>query len=213
MTKYPAFLASTLRSVFNTSRLLSLLCCTALPLQANADEYISLYSGQGLNHNFRELPSVALKGELEFEPSWLAAVAYKRDCATLSWVESIGISAYCEGILVKHSGLQHNWESDLAYQLVSPPWQLSAVDLHLTAAIGASYAFGTPSYEDGPLDNPEKRYRFQNFNAYELMIKPRQKNWYSFLRIHHRSGIYGLVAPRNVGSNFLALGISYRLNN
>ena len=28
-------------------------------------------------------------------------------------------------------------------------------------------------------------------------------------RIHHRSGVYGLVAPRGVGSNFATLGVRY----
>jgi hypothetical protein len=34
--------------------------------------------------------------------------------------------------------------------------------------IGLSYALGTPSYEDGPSDDPARRYKLQNFNNYEL---------------------------------------------
>ena len=199
------------------STLLSVLMASvfglALSIQSHAEEYISAYGGKGLNHNFMELPGVVLKGDVDFEPSWMAAVSYKHDCATLEWIESLGVTAYCESILVKHWGLQHQWEADLAYQLVSPRWAVSAVDLQIAAAMGGSYAFGTPEYEDGSVSNPEKRYRFLNFNAYDFIVKPRNHEWYAFMRIHHRSGIYGLVAPRNVGSNFFSLGLSFPLSN
>jgi 2-polyprenyl-3-methyl-5-hydroxy-6-metoxy-1,4-benzoquinol methylase len=28
-----------------------------------------------------------------------------------------------------------------------------------------------------------------------------------FLRLHHRSGVYGLIAPQHVGSNFITIGL------
>jgi hypothetical protein len=28
-----------------------------------------------------------------------------------------------------------------------------------------------------------------------------------FLRLHHRSGVYGLIAPQHVGSNFITFGL------
>jgi hypothetical protein len=29
-------------------------------------------------------------------------------------------------------------------------------------------------------------------------------------RIHHRSGVYGLIAPSGVGSNFVVAGLRYK---
>lgn len=29
-------------------------------------------------------------------------------------------------------------------------------------------------------------------------------------RVHHRSGVYGLIAPQRVGSNFMVFGIRYK---
>jgi hypothetical protein len=29
-------------------------------------------------------------------------------------------------------------------------------------------------------------------------------------RIHHRCGFYGVIAPRRVGSNFVAVGVRYQ---
>lgn len=196
----------------STKLLTAFSLCLLLLFPAQADEYVSFYSGQGLNHNFMELPGKLLAADLDFDPSWLAAAAYKRSCPPHSWIERFNIRAYCEANAVKHWGLQHHFEGNLAYQLVSPPWRLSGFDLHISAAAGLSYAFGKPSYEDGSAENPDKRYRFQNFNAYEIIYRPHQKNWFAFLRIHHRSGVYGLVAPRNVGSNFMTAGLSFKLN-
>ena len=66
--------------------------------------------------------------------------------------------------------------------------------------------------EDGSDDDPERRYKLQNYNAYELEWGLAASDRVSLVtRIHHRSGIFGLVAPPHVGSNFLAIGLRYRL--
>ena len=88
---------------------------------------------------------------------------------------------------------------------------LGPVDLRAGVGLGFSYAAGTPSYEDGPRDDPARRYRFQNFNTYELEGAWRDwPGWSAVMRVHHRSGAYGLVAPRRVGSNFIAVGMRKR---
>jgi hypothetical protein len=84
------------------------------------------------------------------------------------------------------------------------------VTLRAGFSIGASYAFGTPSYEDGPKSDPDKRYRFQNYNAYEIEWGVKRFPAVSLVtRLHHRSGAYGLIAPRRVGSNFVTAGVRW----
>lgn len=78
--------------------------------------------------------------------------------------------------------------------------------------IGLSHAFGTPSYEDGPRDDPARRYHTQLLILVNMEWKlSTATNWSLLMRVHHRSGAYGLIAPPKVGSNFLAIGLRYSL--
>ncbi len=43
----------------------------------------------------------------------------------------------------------------------------------------------------------------------ELDIGPLDKNWSALIRIHHRSGAFGLVADEG-GSNALVIGLKQR---
>ena len=73
---------------------------------------------------------------------------------------------------------------------------------------GFSYALGYPAYEDGPKDNPKKRYHFQYHMAFELAFGlASEPEWGAGIRLHHRSGAYGLIAPPHTGTNFLGLFI------
>jgi hypothetical protein len=74
-----------------------------------------------------------------------------------------------------------------------------------------SYAFGTPVYEDGPKNEPDRHYRLQMLALFEVEWRLRDVENVSLVtRIHHRSGVYGLIAPRHVGSNFLAAGLRFQ---
>jgi hypothetical protein len=116
------------------------------------------------------------------------------------------------GSLLKHSGLQTNWEAGLAYTLATPNLKLGPVATHLKVGAGFSYAFSRPSYEDGPLAEPDRRYRGQFLLLVENHWRLADSDkWSLVLRVHHRSGVYGLIAPQNVGSNFLAVGVERRL--
>lgn len=179
---------------------------------AKADaSFYGVYWGQGVDHNLLELPEEFVASNVRYEPSYLVALSYKQSCGDVAFLNSWGVKGFCELIGVKHFGLQNNYEVDLAYQLVSPSLRIRQVDIRFGAAMGLSYALGEPSYEDGPKANPEKRYRFQNFNSYELIFSPVGETYSVFSRIHHRSGVYGLVAPQNVGSNFVSLGVLVEL--
>ncbi len=183
-----------------------------------AADALTLYAGQGVDADLLEVPGRLLQGDLDYEGSYFSAVGYGMPLppprvlkSLLGWLVDEPYTGM-EFISVKHWGLQNNWEADLAYVIGTPAAEIGPLRVRFNFALGLSYAFGTPSYEDGPIDDPDRRYRFQNYNAYELVWGlvdlPRV---HLVTRIHHRSGIYGLIAPRHVGSNFVTLGLRFDL--
>jgi len=178
---------------------------------------LSIYWGQGVDSDLLQLPGDLLRGELIFESSYLTAVSFIEPLATPAPIQSVfdwaripSTTTAVEGIAVKHSGLQQNWEVNLAYLLRFRGWDLGPITAKPGFGIGLSYAFGTPSYEDGPSGDPERRYRFQSYQAYEIEWGLARRQRVSlFTRVHHRSGIYGLIAPRRVGSNFVTVGLRF----
>jgi hypothetical protein len=176
---------------------------------------VSIYQGQGVDSNLMDLPGNAVQGDLVWDSTYLTGIGYLHPLPTPRLMQSLfdtvrlsETRTAAEVIVVKHYGLQHNWEANLAYMLRFPQLQTSYVSVRAGVGLGFSYAFGTPSYEDGPKFDPERRYRWQNYNAYELeWTLPAFPRTALLTRIHHRSGIYGIIAPRRVGSNFLTLGV------
>ncbi|HEU0200869.1 MAG TPA: hypothetical protein VFR86_10590 [Burkholderiaceae bacterium] len=175
----------------------------------------SVYQAQGVDANLIDVIPKAVRGDLDFERSYFAGVGYQRFFANprllqriLDTVGAPNIENGVDLVAVKHWGLQHNAELAAAYVLRTPMADLAGITLRFAVGFGLSYALGTPSYEDGPKDDPQRRYRLQNFNTYEFEWGLRAVRSVSLVtRIHHRSGIYGLIAPRHVGSNFMAVGL------
>jgi hypothetical protein len=178
---------------------------------------VTIYQGQGVDTNLLELVPDIVTGDLEFDDTYFTGVGYFHPLPTPCVLDHVfgflrvpNTRTGLEGIVVKHYGLQDNWEADLAYSLRFAELKIRKLTIRFGVGFGLSYAFGTPSYEDGPDDNPSKRYRFQNYDAYEIEWGIDSVPRIGLVtRIHHRSGIYGLVAPRHVGSNFLTLGLRY----
>jgi hypothetical protein len=206
------------------------LACLLLPGAASAAEEqmpvanppatsIGLAFGRGLDVNLPDLPGKLASGSLPWDDSRFVGLYASREGSTLgeastlldrTWFRSIrqGRTA----VLLKHSGLQTNWEAGLAYTLATPNLKLGPVATLLKVGAGFSYAFSRPSYEDGPFAEPDRRYRGQFLLLVENHWRLADSDkWSLVLRVHHRSGVYGLVAPQNVGSNFLAVGVERRL--
>lgn len=178
---------------------------------------VTIYQGQGVDTNLRELLPELVTGKLNFDETYFTGLGYFHPLPTpyvmqrvfdFLWIPNTRTGL--EAIVVKHYGMQHNWEADLAYTFRFAELSICSLTLRFGVGFGLSYALSTPHYEDGPRDNPDKRYQFQNYDAYEI-------EWgiASFpriglvTRIHHRSGVYGLIAPSHVGSNFLTLGLRF----
>jgi hypothetical protein len=199
----------------------SLLLCALLFTATNEGAYadaISVYRGQGVDANLLEIPGDILSGDLAWEPTYFWGLSYRWHTKPPEWLASTGrwiglsnIKTGLELIEVKHSGLQDNFETDLAYVLELTQLEFWGVTLRLTIGYGPSIAHGTPSYEDGSEENPEKRYKFQLYGMYETEWGLRDYPAVTLVyKVHHRSGGYGLIAPPKVGSNFMTWGLRYR---
>lgn len=194
--------------------LLSLACGAALAA-ARGEQEITLYFGQGVDSNLPDLPGKAFGGKLHFDKTWMTGLGVAYPDVPIEWFRTalgwIGLehsTTSKEIVVTKHTGLQQHVEWGALYVLRTPYASLGPVRMRVGAGAGLSYAWGTPTYEDGPEDDPQRRYKLQNFDAYELETKV-ARHFSVVGRIHHRSGAYGLIAPRNVGSNFLTVSLRY----
>jgi hypothetical protein len=179
---------------------------------------VSVYAGKGADHNLRELPGRILTSDLDWDKTYFAALGFGKVRGTLGQsIESFrgtpieSIRHGYETVLVKHFGMQSNGEMGAAYMLKTPDLQLGRLGVNFGAGAGLSYALGYPGYEDGPDNDPARRYRLQLLALFELEWRMIGfENLSVITRVHHRSGVYGLIAPRHVGSNFLAVGVRHK---
>lgn len=204
--------------------LLSLGATTAAPAHAespsSADrvfDSVSIYAAQGVDHNLLNLPGAIVSGQVHWDKSYFTAVGLGKTRGTLGEDLALfrasplgGVRHGYELLFAQHHGLQSNGELGGAYLLRTPDLQMGWLGVNFAAGAGLSYALGTPSYEDGSKDDPERRYRLQMLALFELEWRIRGVDHLALVtRAHHRCGVYGLIAPQHVGSNFLAAGLRY----
>ena len=194
--------------------------CGSANAQASTGMFdsVSVYTAQGVDLNLREVPGALVGQGWNRESSYFTGVGLGKTVGTLGG--SIGplrstlvenVQHGYELVLLQHRGLQTVTELGAAYMLRSPNLEVAQLRMNVSGGLGLSHTFGTPSYEDGPKDDPSLRYRTQLLILLEaewsLASLP---DWSLVTRIHHRSGAYGLIAPRQVGSNFIVAGVRYR---
>lgn len=200
--------------------LLGLGICWTFPAVAEESEnpvILTLVTGRGVDHNLKELPGNILTADINWDASYYNGVSLEKDFGrfasrfkTLADNPLGKLGQGVELVASKHRGLQDNFELGLAYKLKSPSWRLAGLRTELDLGIGLSHALSEPNYEDGPFDEPDERYQTQLLllldSRWRLATHP---HFSLLLRVHHRSGAYGVIAPRNVGSNFLSVGVGY----
>lgn len=94
----------------------------------------------------------------------------------------------------------------VAFRWTDMPW-----DDYLTTSfafgIGVSYDSGYASVEKNEEDDTKRLLAFLMLESAFSM--PSYPNWQLVLRIHHRSGAFGLFRAGNTGTNNVGLGIRY----
>ncbi|ALP51943.1 hypothetical protein Tel_01650 [Candidatus Tenderia electrophaga] len=115
-----------------------------------------------------------------------------------------------EAQLVKHFSRQHHWELNalVIYRWQRFPWH-RVLRTTLALGDGLSYASEVPPLEAASHTN-EGATRLLNYILVEMTAAPPQvTDWSLVVRVHHRSGVYGLFDDVEGGSNVIGVGIKF----
>jgi len=181
-------------------------------------ESISLFRGIGADSHYMSIVPNILTGELRLDPTYFWGINYSsaiqnrgENRFTKSLIKN-RITPEWEAQITKYKGLQDNYEAHFALLLRSRNFTPAIFNINYAAGIGPSYASSKPTYENGSAvqANIEQRL-FQTFLTFEVELSSRSMpEWRFPLRIHHRSGVFGLIGPPHIGSNFVTFGLRYR---
>ena len=177
-------------------------------------ESAALYWAKGVDENLKEIPGSIVGLDLPTEDTYLYAINAFFPLHSITPENQEHIEFGITTVAAKHSGMQSHVEVDgaftIKYNELLP--KESPLNIDLAFGIGLSYAFGTPTYEE-PVVNDDgtlEYYKFQSYLHFDAEIyTPSYESIHLLLIVHHRSGIYGLIAPPKVGSNFVGVGLVY----
>jgi hypothetical protein len=181
-----------------------LACFAVLTMVCEADRwFVSLYGGKFSDNALLDI----LRLQTDFGDSYLYALSVGKQIGQYK----DKISYELEGQVAVHSGRQSHREVNGAFTLrwLPFPW-----DRHLDTSIalgnGLSYATKEPPLEIQDSDD-NRSSQWLYFILVELAFcLPGDNPWELFTRVHHRSGVFGLIHGVDSGSNFIGLGLRYR---
>ncbi len=168
------------------------------------DWYVSLYAGEWVGGK----GSTSLSGLTDYEAlqdSFLLTANVGRQIGHP--FESLYVDA--EGQLGQHFGDQDHQEvvGVLVARWESFPWD-HELDTSLSVGEGLSWASELPAKEG---EGDDKTAQLLNYVLFEVAASPgEKKRWEGFLRVHHRSGVFGMFSDVYGASNFVGLGVRYR---
>lgn len=179
--------------------------------------FVSVYASKWADTSLPRFPIDLVTGKLDFERPVFVGLGVNRvlisDFAVpipLTGASLRRNSLELEGQLLKHFRGQDHVEATAA--IVARTGELGLfgrTSINFALANGLSYAFSRPDYERGPGGvRGEGSRRLQYHIGFEAELTPsRDLPIHLVAKLHHRSGIYGLISPRRTGSNFLGGGV------
>ena len=184
--------------------------------------YVSVIAARWAETRLPTLPVNLVTGDLDYADDYLFSaglgVVLVPDFeipATVLTPALGGFSVEAEGMLAFHTSLSSHTEFAGALVLRTPeiavPGDLASVNF--AVGNGLSYAFSDPDYEKG-VDGVRgvDTVRLQYFISLESELTfAALPNIHFVARVHHRSGIYGLISPPKTGSNYIGLGVRFDL--
>ncbi len=177
---------------------------SASELFRETDPDIYFYLGSWTDTRFNEI----LRGRFDAQSSFLGTVGLRYDFGTVISY----LTREIEFNYTQHFGDQYHPELNAAFNLRWNrfPWH-NYLPTSLAYGIGPSLALGTPRVEDE--DDPANILLYMVAEiAFDLPGRWREHDVEGLIRVHHRSGVFGLVSDAS-GSNFIALGIRFPLGN
>lgn len=158
------------------------------------------------------LGEILLLGRTHYRPGYITAATLGRPLEQ----RLFGLPLEAEGQLVRHTGAQKHLEFNGLLLLRSHPVQLG-LPVTFAVAEGLSIATRNPDLENRRksiynlgLESEYSR-NLLNYLTFELEARVPVDSYAprAFVRVHHRSGIYGLLCPPTCGSNFMAYGVRF----
>ncbi|MDF2810762.1 MAG: hypothetical protein K0S56_1793 [Microvirga sp.] len=186
------------------------------PAAARASErtwHATGYVSRWANTDLLDVPERSFAGDLTFEDSNFLGAGITRVIVPSFAIPLPGTDfafrgnrIELEGQVVRHFGDQTHWEGTLALMFRTGQIPLfGGLSVNIAFGEGLSYASERPRLEGSFRVEPS---RFLNYLALEAEFSHASLPGVYFVpRIHHRSGIFGVIAPRESGSNFIGAGI------
>ncbi|NBJ10783.1 hypothetical protein [Microvirga arsenatis] len=175
--------------------------------------HLTAYGSQWVNADLLEIPERAVTGRLAAEPAYFMGAGLSRVIVPSFSIPLPGTDfafhgnrIELEAQVLRHFGDQSHWEGTIALMFRTGRIPLfGGLSVNLAFGEGLSYASERPRLEGS---FRVERSRFLNYLAFEAEFSHASLPGVYFVpRIHHRSGIFGLVAERESGSNFIGAGI------
>lgn len=176
------------------------------------------YVSRWVNTDLLEVPERAATANLRFSDTNFAGVALSRVIVPsfsiplpFTAIAFHGNRIEVEGQVLRHFGGQQHWETTLTLMFRTGQISLAGgVSVNFGVGEGLSYASERPRFEGAVDVRPT---RFLNYLAFEAEFAHASMPGVSLVtRLHHRSGIFGLIAPQKSGSNFIGAGLRFDLN-
>jgi hypothetical protein len=171
---------------------------------ASADEWGTALT---LNQSFGTLSGIHEVARLEwdFTDAYFTGIAISQRL----YDTGFGLSFEVEGHANRHYGDAEYWEGVAAIgaRWDRFPWS-DHVETSFAVLQGVSYYTGRSAVEETRLDKTSKTL---NYLGIELELSPPGDTaWSTAVRLHHRSGVFGLYDGVSGGSNYFSLGLRYR---
>jgi hypothetical protein len=160
------------------------------------------------------IPDRLITARLDIDPAYLVSVAGSH-VVVPSFSFLRGASLELEAQYLQHVRGQTNGEVTAAAVLRSPELGLfGGTSANVAWGNGLSHAIGRPRLEQGRggvrgVDTVRTQYHM----SFELELSDTSEpDVHLVFRLHHRSGIYGLISPDYTGSNYVGAGLRFDLH-
>lgn len=192
----------------------------SLPATASASEirtrraYVTGLAAIKADSRLWRVPDRLVTGQLKFQRAYFASVAAGK--VLVSDFNLIGRrnSLELEGQVIRHFGRQDHFEGTVALALRTGEIGIvGGTRVNFMWGNGISYAFERPRYESGDAGIRGVGARqFQYLMLFESEFSDSSlPGVHLVLRLHHRSGVYGLISSDRTGANHIAAGLRFDL--
>lgn len=165
--------------------------------------FASIYAGQYSDTALNEI----VRFSTQFETSHVYVLSLGKELGVFK--DKIGMEL--EGQVGWHSGMQSHNEINMSFTLRWLPFFWDRyLDTSFAFGNGVSYASDDPELEIRESDDEETNQWLYYILVEMAFVVPNYEQCDIFVRIHHRSSVFGAIEGVVAGSNFVGAGVRYR---